>query len=213
MALGTMKGKDIIVMEGRIHPYEGHPHWRCAFYIWVLKELGVSTLFLTNASGSLNPALRVGQLVVLRDQIDLPTFNGGNALYGLTDKRLNPLTFVPMADAYDPELRRSLLSCGHAENVPLVEGTYILWGGPTYETVAECRMLRAFGADLVGMSTTYETVVARALGMRVAGVSLVTDVAPVEYGMAGTTHEEVLHASKDNSDKFIRLVAAFVERI
>lgn len=172
----------------------------------------MSTLFLTNASGSLNPALRKGQLVVLRDQIDLPTFNGGNALYGLNDNRLNPQTFVPMADAYDPELRRKLLACGEAEKVSLVEGTYILWGGPTYETVAECRMLRAFGADLVGMSTTYETVVARALDIRVVCLSLVTDVAPVEYGMSGTTHEEVLHASKNNSDTFIRVVSAFIER-
>ena len=111
MVLGRFHGKPVVVVQGRAHPYEGHRHWQSALYVWVLRELGVRVLVLTNAAGGLNPAYRVGQLVLVKDQLDLPTFAGMNALYGMRDVRLFEQRFVPMRAAYDLELRRLALTC------------------------------------------------------------------------------------------------------
>ena len=111
VVLGRFHGKPVVVLQGRAHPYEGHRHWQSALYVWVLRELGVRVLVLTNAAGGLNPAYRVGQLVLVKDQLDLPTFAGMNALYGMRDTRLFGQRFVPMRAAYDLELRRLALTC------------------------------------------------------------------------------------------------------
>lgn len=101
----------MVLLQGRAHPYEGNRHWQSALYVWVLRELGVRVLVLTNATGGLNQTYHVGQLVLIKDQLDLPTFAGANALYGLRDERLYEQRFVHMRGAYDLELRRLALSC------------------------------------------------------------------------------------------------------
>lgn len=111
LLLGRLRGKPVVLLQGRAHPYEGYRHWQSAFYVWVLRELGVRVLVLTSASGGLNPEYRVGQLVLVKDQIDLPSFAGLNAIYGLRDERLVEQRFVSMRGAYDLELRRLLLAC------------------------------------------------------------------------------------------------------
>lgn len=218
----------MVLLQGRAHPYEGNRHWQSALYVWVLRELGVRVLILTNATGGLNQTYHVGQLVLIKDQLDLPTFAGANALYGLRDERLYEQRFVHMRCAYDLELRRLALSCARdlwgesalsldggpegpgivqvrdrADLIPFhshpttvdydrqvlgslmcsfrsdiscLQGVYTLRAGPTYETAAECRALRTLGGDVVGMSTAYETVVARAVGLRVLCVSVVTNL-------------------------------------
>ena len=125
--LGRFRGRPVVLLQGRAHPYEGNRLWQSALYVWVLRELGVRVLVLTNATGGLNPAYSVGQLVLIKDQLDLPTFAGVNALYGLRDVRLYEQRFVPMRAAYDLELRRLALTCARdlwGESALTLEGGF-----------------------------------------------------------------------------------------
>ncbi|KAL1742432.1 nucleoside phosphorylase domain-containing protein [Schizophyllum fasciatum] len=185
LAFGLLAGAPVVAMLGRLHPYEGHALPAVSFPIRILARLGVQALILTNAAGALNPALPVGTLVVLHDHLALPSLAGMNPLLGPAQPPLP--RFVPLSDAYSPALRRLLFLSAHELGLPesaTAEGTYAWVSGPTYETPAEGRFLRAAGADVVGMSTVPEVIAAHQEGVpHIMAVSLVTNpvIIPEKY--------------------------------
>ena len=189
LVLGTLEGVGIAAMKGRLHLYEGHSPAEIAFPVRLLKALGVETLVVTNASGGLNPTLEVGTLMVLEDHINLPGMAGMNPLIAVAEGQER---FVGMADAYDEGLRRLVLDAARGKGIRVAGGVYAMVVGPNYETAAEARFLRQVGADAVGMSTVPEVVVARWLGMKVLGISCITNMlfGPESHGEVG--HSGVL---------------------
>ncbi|KAI5894085.1 uncharacterized protein SCHCODRAFT_02540180 [Schizophyllum commune H4-8] len=185
LAFGLLAGAPVVAMLGRLHPYEGHALPAVCFPIRILARLGVQALILTNAAGALNPALPVGTLVVLHDHLALPSLAGMNPLLGPAQPPLP--RFVPLSDAYSPALRRLFFLAANDLGLPdsaTAEGTYAWVSGPTYETPAEGRFLRAAGADVVGMSTVPEVIAARQEGVpHIMAVSLVTNpvIIPEKY--------------------------------
>lgn len=192
LIFGQLRGKTVALLAGRFHTYEGYSPEEIVFPIRVLKLLGVRTLFLSNAAGSVNPGYRVGDIVVIRDHI---SFFMPNPLLGRNWPELGP-RFVDMSDAYDAGLRERARIIALAQGFELHEGVYTAVTGPTYETPAEYRMLYTLGADLVGMSTIAETIAARHLGMRVFALSVVTDLGYPEQPHP-ITHDQVLQAAKE----------------
>jgi len=184
LVLGSLGGTPVAVLNGRAHRYEGASAEEIAAPIATLAALGVERLLLTNASGSLRPEVGPGALVVVTDHVNLMGFN---PLTGPNDPALGP-RFPPMRDAYDPELRAALHAAAAATGTALHEGIYLATPGPSFETAAEIRALRTLGADLVGMSTVPEVIVARHRGVRVAAVSVVTNLAE------GLSDEPIDHA-------------------
>ena len=162
----------------------------------VMQALGVGILIVTNAAGGLNPAFRPGDVMLIRDHISLVGMTGLNPLRGPNLDRFGP-RFPDMSCAYDSDLRAAARAVGEREKIPLYEGVYVCLAGPNFETPADIRFLRIIGADAVGMSTVPEVTVARHGGMRVLGLSGISNVAISEEGVAGeTTHEEVLEAGR-----------------
>ncbi|BCR89075.1 purine-nucleoside phosphorylase [Aspergillus chevalieri] len=181
-----------VLMLGRAHYYEGHSIDKVTFPVRVLKLLGIDTIVLTNAAGGLNPEYAVGDLVLLNDHIFIAGLAGTHPLRGPNVEEFGP-RFPPLSDAYDLELRRYVHKAWKTVIPPqskrrLHEGVYAFVGGPSYETRAECRMLRQLGADLVGMSTVPEIVAARHCGLRVIALSLVTNKAVLSPVPRGDDH-------------------------
>jgi purine-nucleoside phosphorylase len=173
LVLGRSQGVPLAVMSGRLHYYEGHSMEEVVFPVRVLGSMGVRILVLTNAAGSVNVDFRPGDLMVIEDHINLM---GDNPLIGPNDERLG-LRFFDMSEAYDPELGRIAERACHAAGVPVRRGVYVAFSGPSYETPAEIRMSRVLGADAVGMSTVPEVIAARHMGLRVLGLSCITNMA------------------------------------
>jgi purine-nucleoside phosphorylase len=189
-------GQLVITQQGRAHFYEGYSTQEITFPIRIMKLLGVETVILTNTAGGLNPAFQVGDLMLLNDHINLVGMAGHNPLIGPNDESFGP-RFVGMSQTYDLDLRRRALSVAAQAGIILHEGVYICLAGPNFETPAEVRMLRALGADAVGMSTAHEVLVARHAGMRVLACSGITNVAIDQVDSElDASHEEVLDASK-----------------
>ncbi|CAL8090595.1 unnamed protein product [Calicophoron daubneyi] len=198
LVFGTFGEKPVVIMQGRFHPYEGYSNNEIATPIRVLKLLGVETLFVTNAAGSLNQTFQCGDFVVIKDHISLPGLALNNVLIGPNEERFGP-RFVTMSDAYSSRLRSVALRVANENgfSTRVHEGVYVNVGGPTYETAAECRLLRLIGGDVVGMSTVPEVVVARHAGMEVFAISLVTNICGLEGDISKpTSHEEVLHTAQ-----------------
>ncbi|XP_059806791.1 purine nucleoside phosphorylase-like isoform X2 [Hypanus sabinus] len=215
LVFGTLNGKRCVCMQGRFHLYEGHAVWKTTFPIRVFRLIGVKTLIVTNASGGLNPDYKVGDIMLVKDHINMPGFAGVNPLVGPNDERFGE-RFPCMSDAYDKELRS--LATEVSQNLGLShtlrEGVYCALGGPSYETIAECRMLKALGADAVGMSTTHEVITARHCKLRVLGLSLVTNKAVMDYeSEERANHEEVLQSSKRSAQILEKLVTRIVARM
>lgn len=204
---GTLGGRRVIVAAGRYHLYEGHSLETVALPTRVLHACGVRTLFVSNAAGGIDRTMRPGDLMIIEDHLNLMW---RTPLAG--PPRLDETRFPDMSAPYDPALirvlRDSALECG----IPVASGVYAALIGPAYETPAEIRMLEKLGASAVGMSTVPEVLVARALGMRVAGVSCITNIAS---GMSGTplSHTEVLATATSSAASFERLVTEFVQRV
>lgn len=183
----------VMLLVGRAHFYEGHSMETCTFATRVIKLMGCETVIVTNAAGGLNQDFSVGDIMILSDHLNIPGMVGASPLHGPNEERFG-VRFPPLSDAYDLELRRrawrawAKLGLDKAER-RLHEGTYAFLAGPTYETRAECRMLRMLGADVVGMSTVPEIVVARHSGLRVLAFSLVTNKAVLQAGPAGNDPE------------------------
>jgi purine-nucleoside phosphorylase len=171
LLLGQLGGKPVVAMQGRFHRYEGYSLAQVTFPVRVLHALGASTLIVSNACGGMQPLWAPGDLVLLADHINLL---GDNPLVGPNDERLGP-RFPDLSAAYDPGLRALAREVALELRITLREGTYVAVAGPNLETRAEYRMLRAIGADVVGMSTVPEVIVANHEGMRVLGISIITD--------------------------------------
>lgn len=197
----------LAVMQGRVHGYEGWTAEEVAFGARVLCWLGVRALLVTNAAGGVNPALAPGDLVRIVDHLNL---SGQNPLVGENDERLGP-RFPDLSEAYDARLGALLAEAAAAIGAPLRSGVYACLPGPSYETPAEVRMLRALGADVVGMSTVPEVIAARHMGVPVAGLSVVSNHAA---GLARKplSHEDVAETARRVEDRLSALVAAFLLR-
>jgi xanthosine phosphorylase len=187
LALGTLDGVPVACLRGRSHLYEGVDAAAIAIPVRTLRLLGADTLLLTNAAGSLRPDVGPGSLVAISDHINMLGFN---PLTGPNDDEVGP-RFPSLRDAYDPELRAGLRAAAEALGTPLHEGVYLACTGPSFETPAEIRAFRTLGADLVGMSTVPEVIAARHCGLRVAAVSVVTNLAE-GMGDVALSHEQTL---------------------
>jgi purine-nucleoside phosphorylase len=208
LILGDFDGIPLAVMRGRVHLYEGYSAQRVAFPIRVLARMGMRAVVLTNAAGGINAEYGKGALVVLRDHINLL---GQNPLTGANDERLG-LRHPDMTDAYNAQFRRVALDEAQQLGGGIFEGIYAAVPGPSFETPAEIRFLRALGADLVGMSTVPEVIAARHLGLEVLAISCVTNMAA---GMTGEkiTAEEVLETGERVRGKFLALLRAVLPKI
>ena len=211
LVLGTLEGAQVAVMQGRLHFYEGYDLHQVTFPVRVLRTLGVDTLIVTNAAGGLNPNFSAGDLMLIEDHINMLGWGGHNPLIGPNDERLG-VRFPAMNPAYDPELRQLAQQAARECNIPLQRGVYIVVAGPNYETGAELRLLRQFGADAVGMSTVPETLVARHGGMKVVGISNITNMALGDSDEP-VNHEEVLTTAELSRPRFIRLMRALVGKL
>jgi purine-nucleoside phosphorylase len=206
LVVGTLEGKAVAVMKGRLHFYEGYEMTEVVLPIRVFKAMGIDTLIVTNACGGLNPAFRAGDLMLISDHIN---FMAGNPLRGPNDDSLGP-RFPDMVGTYTEELR----TLAHSVDRDLREGVYVAVAGPNYETPAELRMLRRWGADAVGMSTVPEVLAARHMGMRILAISTVTDMATGLPGLiAHVTHEEVLAVADAAGKRLASLVKGVVARL
>ena len=204
--MGSLGGREVVALSGRFHMYEGHPAALAAFPVRVFHALGAHDLFVSNAAGGISPKLAVGDLMMISDHLNLM---GTNPLVGKS--REGEIRFPDMTDAYNPGLRWILRTTAEALGIKLREGVYAGLLGPSYETPSEVKMLRLLGADAVGMSTVPEVIVARALGMRVAGVSVITNAAAGVTG-AALSHAEVLETTTRVSAAFESLVTEFLVR-
>jgi inosine/guanosine/xanthosine phosphorylase family protein len=207
LVVGEVAGAPLAIMQGRAHAYEGHAPQTIAVPIRTLRKLGVERLILTNASGGLKSDMPAGTLMIIKDHINL---SGINPLVGPNDDAIGP-RFPDMSHAYDPELRAMLAVAAREAGVAVRIGVYLYTLGPNFETPAEVRMFEAMGAEAVGMSTVPECLVARHCGMKVAALSLVTNLAA---GLSTTplSHEETLAAAQNAYEKVERLLLAFLAR-
>jgi purine-nucleoside phosphorylase len=212
LVIGRMEGRAIMVMQGRVHFYEGFTMEEVTFPVRVMQVFGVQTLILTNAAGGLNPDFRAGEIMLIEDQINLLGLVGNNPLMGPNDPELGP-RFPDMSTLYDRRLRELAQRVAADADIPLRRGVYIGLSGPAFETPAEVRMLRLLGADAVGMSTTNEAIVARHGGMRVLGFSGITNEAIDQIDSPRvTSHEEVLETGKVVVPRMITLLRGILRR-
>lgn len=208
MILGYLNKTPVVCCQGRVHLYEGMQGKDFKTFIRTLKCLGCHTLIMTNAVGSLNKNLKAGQLVLISDHINLHPMN---PLSGPNDEEFGP-RFFAMDDAYDPGIRHILQQTAKKLSIPLIEGVYISVLGPNFETPAEIRAFRQLGADVVGMSTIPEVIVARHCGLKVAVISVVTNLAA---GLSNEpiTHEGTVHFAAKASDNLGQLLESAVEKM
>lgn len=208
LVIGLADGRAVMLLSGRAHPYEGWSQRQSTLLLRACLSLGIETLVLTNAAGGVDPAFEAGDVMLIADTINL---SGDNPLIGPNLDAFGP-RFPAMTDAWDPGLRRKARTAARRVDVALQEGVYVMLSGPSYETRAELRMLRALGADAVGMSTVHEMLVARHMGVRVLGFSLVTNKATAE--MAGeVTHEEVLEMGPIGAGRLVRILRALLPEL
>ena len=206
LVVGRLEGKDVAVMSGRLHYYEGYDIAAIGFPVRVLRAWGVDTLVITNACGGLNPSFVAGDLMVINDHIN---FMGANPLRGPNDDRLGP-RFPDMVGTYTEELRELAHSVDH----DLREGVYVAVASPNYETPAELRMMRGWGADAVGMSTVPEVLVARHGGMRILAIATVTDMATGIPGQIDhVTAEQVLAVANRAGKRLGELIKGVIAKL
>jgi len=201
LVLGKIGPAAVVILQGRIHYYEGHDIGDVVFPVRVLAKLGIHSLLLTNAAGGINPELRPGDLMIIRDHINLM---GINPLRGANDERLGP-RFPDMSAVYDPAFQEVIAAALGEIGRPARRGVYLALNGPSYETPAEIRMFAALGADAVGMSTVPEAICARHMGVRVAGISCITNLA-AGLSAQPLSHQEVIETGERVKNDFIRLL-------
>ena len=212
LVLGRLDGRPVAALRGRVHLYEGYTPAEVVFPVRLLAALRVPLLILSNAAGGLNPAFRQGDLMLLTDHLNL---TGANPLAGPNDDRLGP-RFPDMSQVYDPALRALADEAGRGSNAALRSGVYAGVLGPSYETPAEIRMIRALGADAVGMSTVLEAIAARHAGMRVLGIAVITNAAagPGPAPRDRTlSHEDVLAAAAAAGPQLVTVVRSVVRAL
>lgn len=207
LLFGRLGGKEIMALEGRFHYYEGYDMKQVTFPVRVMYELGIRTLFVSNAAGGVNPDFEIGDLMLIRDHINfLPEhpLRGKNFPTGPR--------FPDMHEAYDHALLEMARTIAREKGIRVVEGVYLATQGPTYETPAEYKMYRTFGADAVGMSTVPEVIVAHHCGIRVFGVSVITDLG-VEGRIVEVSHEEVQRAANEVQPLMADIFCEMIRRI
>lgn len=205
---GKIKDIPIFILEGRFHYYEGKTLGEVTFPVRVLKKLGIQTLILTNAAGSLNRRFRPGEFLLIKDHLNLI---GDNPLRGKNWDSWGP-RFPNLTTAYDSELRQLAKKIAKKMNFKLLEGIYAGIGGPSYETPAEAKMLQTLGADAVGMSTIPEVIVAAHQGTRICAFSCLSNYA-ADLSHQGANHQEVLHMMKKVSKQFSRFLCEFIVKL
>ena len=203
---GELGGKCVLAMQGRLHGYEGNSPQEVAFPIWLMHLLGVRALITTNAAGAINETYAPGEFCIMSDHIN---FTGRNPVVG-TEPDGIAFRFFSMTDAYDPELRELAHKVALERGVAVQEGVYLGLLGPSFETPAEIRAFRAWGADTVAMSVCEEVIAARHVGMRVLGISLVSNMAAGVEG-SSPSDTEVFEVAKEAEPKFCRLIESIVE--
>ena len=208
LVLGKVDGVEVAGMQGRVHLYEGYSPQQVVFPVRVFARMGIKAVILTNAAGGINLGYSAGALVAIRDHINL---QGVNPLIGPNDDRFG-VRFPDMTQAYDPEFRKFVADAGKKINMKLHEGVYLALSGPNYETPAEIHSFRTLGADLVGMSTVPEVLAALHAGIRVLGISCVTNMAAGVTGQK-LTAEEVFEVGARVKNEFIALLKAVIPRI
>ena len=208
LVCGRLDGVPVVVMEGRMHAYEGYPLQQITFPVRVMKRLGAELLLVTNACGGLNPQYRTGDLIVIEDHINLLS---DNPLIGINDERLGP-RFPDMSAPYTPELIDAALAVARHEDFVAHRGVYVAVTGPNLETRAEYRYLKTIGADVVGMSTVPEVLVAVHSSMRVLGISVITDMC-LPDALAVASVEGILAVAHQAEPKLRSLILAAVRSI
>jgi purine-nucleoside phosphorylase len=204
IVIGQLEGQTVLVQQGRAHYYEGHTIQRVTLPIRVMQVLGMEAVVLTNAAGAINPAFRPGEVMLITDHINFMGMAGVSPLRGPNDPSFGP-RFPDMSQAYDRELRARALEAARQAGITLHQGVYVCLGGPSFESPADLRFLRAIGADAVGMSTVPEVTVARHGGLRVLGFSGISNAANLD-GSTITTHEEVLAAGQKIVPQLMHLI-------
>ena len=206
LIFGKLGGKDILAMQGRFHFYEGYDMKAVTFPVRIMRELGIKTLFVSNAAGGMQKGMKVGDLMMITDHINmLPEhpLRGKNIEYGPR--------FPAMGTAYTKELQNMAIEIAKEQGIEIKQGVYLATQGPTYETPAEYRMFRSFGADAVGMSTVPEVIVAVHCGMKVFGMSVITDVYTDGDSME-VTHEEVTAAANAAQPRMTAIMRELIRR-
>ncbi len=207
LIFGKLGNKDIMAMQGRFHYYEGYSMKEVTFPVRVMHELGIKTLFVSNASGGTNPNFEIGDLMIIKDHINYfpeHPLRGKNIPYGPR--------FPDMSEAYDKELIRKAKEIAKEKEIRIQEGIYIGTQGPTFETPAEYKLFRILGADAVGMSTVPEVIVANHCGIKVFGISVITDLG-VEGKIVEVTHEEVQKAADEAQPKMTTIMRELINRV
>lgn len=207
LVLGQLAGQEVVVMQGRFHFYEGWSLDEVTFPVRVMKALGVEILIVTNAAGGINPEWNAGDLMLIEDHIN---FTGQNPLIGPNDKDLG-VRFPDMSNAYDRDLRVKAKEIAASLGISLRVGVYAGVSGPSYETPAEIRMLRMLGGHAVGMSTVPEVIVANHAGLKVLGITCISNMAAGILDQP-LTHDEVMETTEKAKSNFISLVKTIVER-
>jgi len=217
LVFGLLSGVPVVAMKGRFHPYEGYPLWRVVAPIRLFKVMGINTIMVSNAAGGLNPEYKVGDVMLIKDHINMLGFANQSPLTGPNIDEFGA-RFPPISKAYTRDLlaiaKKTLIECNGGDDSIIRTGVYTSVGGPTYETIAECRLLRQLGSDAVGMSTTQEVIAAAHAGIRCIGVSLITNEAIMDYDIEEeANHEEVLATAKSREPLLTAFAAAFVNAI
>jgi purine-nucleoside phosphorylase len=212
LVLGTLQGMPVAAMRGRVHFYEGYSLREITFPVRVMRRLGAEVLIVTNAAGGLNEAFATGDLMLLSDHLNLMGMAGQSPLIGPDEPGLG-VRFLDMLNAYDPELRAAAHRTAGRHGFVLREGVYAMVGGPAYETMAEIRFLQRGGADAVGMSTIPEVIVARHEGMRVLGISAITDMAVGDAAVHEISHADVLATAERIKPHLAAIVRGVLARL
>ena len=208
LVFAEINGKNVVMMQGRFHFYEGHSIQKVVYPVKVLKKLGVNTLIITNAAGGVNPSFNPSDLMIITDHINLM---GQNALIGENDDLMGP-RFPDMSEVYSPEYIDLVKRTAESLGIDLQEGVYLALTGPSYETPAEVRMARTLGADAVGMSTVPEAMVACWAGMNIIGISCICNSA-AGVSTVGLSHEDVISAAEKAKNKFKTLVVEVIKKL
>lgn len=205
---GRLGGVCVLAMQGRLHGYEGYTSQQVAYPVWLMARLGVDVLITTNAAGALNPSYRVGDFCIMADQLN---FTGRNPVAAPEPARMAE-RFFSMADAFDPALRAAARATAEERGIAVQEGVYVGLLGPSFETPAEVRAFRLLGGDTVAMSVCEEVIAARHAGLRVLGISLVSNMGCGIEG-AEPCGQEVMDVAKTREADFARLITGILERI
>lgn len=208
LILGYLEGRKVIAMQGRFHYYEGYTMQEVTIPVRVMKELGIKLLVASNACGGLNPNFKAGDIMIITDHIN---FMGTNPLIGPNLDDFGP-RFPDMSEVYDKEMVKTLEKVAAAQKIAVHKGVYGAVSGPAYETKAELRMMIRLGSDTVGMSTVPEAIVAKHCGLKVAGVSCITDMA-IPDTMTAPSHEEIVKVAESVKPRFVTLVKQFVKEV